>query len=198
MVVTSEFYLSCSNLFQAARAKVGSVGHYRCCCWCLYPSGNSCSQCSNGNGVVLVGATEFIIWWSSWVFRSVVVVVTDVAVEATTLEQPLLVVTTVCSTGTVDATNPVANVVNIVISNDDFKVSSVSKMGIADNVAVTSVLVVVDLTTLVVDMTMLAKDTEVAKVKTHGIWTSLNPTRIFCALSSKETVASMVGNDFRQ
>ena len=120
---------------------------------------------------------------------TVVVVVTDVAV---------LVVTTLCSTGTVDATNPVANVVNIVISNDDFKVSSVSKMGIADNVAVTSVLVVVDLTTLVVDMTILAKDAEVANVKTCGIWTSLNPAKIFRALSSEGTVASMVGNDFRQ
>ena len=58
---------------------------------------------------------------------AVVLVVTVVAVKATTLVLPLIVVTAVGSTGTLDATNLVANVVDVVISDDDFKVLQLAK-----------------------------------------------------------------------
>ena len=54
--------------------------------------------------------------------------------EATTLVLPFLVVITVGDTGIPNASNLVVNVVNIVIC-DYFKVSSLSKKGIVDNVA---------------------------------------------------------------
>ena len=61
----------------------------------------------------------------------IVLVVTVVAREATILVLPLLAVTTIGGSGTLDATNPVLNVVDVVISNEDFELASVSKKGIA-------------------------------------------------------------------
>ena len=70
---------------------------------------------------------------------------------------PFLMVTTVVRTGTLDAIN-LANVVNAVISDDDFKLSSVNEKGITDVVAVTTALVAVDHVTQVEDTTVFAKD----------------------------------------
>ena len=95
---------------------------------------------------------------------AVVVVVAVTAVEITTLILPLLVVATVGCIGTLDVTNPIANVVDVVICDDDFKVFSISKKGI-----VTTTLMAVNLATLVVDTTVLAKDAGASiVVKTLG------------------------------
>ena len=81
--------------------------------------------------------------------------------------------------GTLNAANPVD--VGVVINGNNFNVSSVSKKGIADDV--TTALVAVDLVTLVIVTTVLAKDTDVQTlvVQIHGIWTSLDPTRMSCS-----------------
>ena len=79
-----------------------------------------------------------------------------ITIEATTQVLPLLVVTTVGDTGTLDATNPTINVVDVVIIDNDFKVSSLSKKGIADNVITANL--AVDSASLIIDTSIFAKD----------------------------------------
>ena len=89
------------------------------------------------------------------------------------------------------------NVVDLVISDDNFEVPSVSKKAITNDVTI--VLMTVDRVSLVADTTVLAKDANVTiVVKAVGIWTSFIPVKMSCVLSSKETVALIVGSDFRQ
>ena len=84
-------------------------------------------------------------------------------------------------------------VVNVVISDDAFNTSSVSKKGIANNVVVTTALVAVDLVALVEDATVLAKDVHVAIVeKALGIQIPLDQARMVHVLSSKKDVALVV------
>ena len=80
------------------------------------------------------------------------------AVEATTLALSLLVVSSVDGTSIRDAINPAANVVDAIISDDDFIVSSVSKKRI-DDVVLTTAQVAVDLVTLA-DTAVLVKDAD--------------------------------------
>ena len=93
------------------------------------------------------------------------------------------------STDTLDAVNPVANVINVIIS-DNINVSIVSKKVIADDDDITTAQVAVDPFTLV-DTIVLAKDI-------LAIWASLDSARMIRVLLNKETVASMVKSDFRQ
>ena len=118
-----------------------------------------------------------------------------IAVEATTLVLPLLVVTIIDETGTFDATHQVANVFDF-ISNDDFNVSSLSKKENTDNI--TTTLAFVDPLTLIRHTTMSAKSAGVViVVKTLEIWPSLDPASMSRILPSNEAVASTIGSDFR-
>ena len=100
---------------------------------------------------------------------AVVVVVAVASRKATTLVLLLRVVTIIGDAGILDATNPVVNVVDVVISDDDVNVSLVNKKRTADDF-ITAALVAVELIAPVVDTSMLAKDSGVAIVmKTLGI-----------------------------
>ena len=136
-------------------------------------------------GVVVVGTTKFALRPSLRTFSiAVVEVVAVVAVEATSLVLTLLMITTVGGTGTLDATNPVANMV------DDFNVCSVRKKEIANDAKTAPE--TFDPVKLVANMTSLVNDAGVTVVvKTLGNWTSLDPSKMYCVLSSKETVTSV-------